>query len=148
MGLTCAICCAMVRPMNTKAKALKHYQNLERTARMNATAYGLLQAIARADTPRTYPFAAECEIHQLGVTWIASIGFEATCYDGSWEIDDYSVEIAPKGRENTDQWVEIDMSELSESAQRDITSACMQELEGVGGSQEDASYDAWKERDL
>ena len=111
---------------------------------MSATAYGLLQAISQAE--RTYPFAAECEIHQLGVTWTASIGYEATCYDGVWEIDDYAVEIVPKGRENADQWIAIDFTELSESAQRDITSACMKELDTTG-SQEDASYDAWKERE-
>ena len=111
---------------------------------MSATTYGLLQAIAQADS-QPLPFAAECEIRLLGVTWTASIDFDAARYDGLWAIDQMRVEIVPKGRENTDQWITIDETELSGDVYRDIESACMKELSSAG--EEDWAYDAWKEQE-
>lgn len=112
---------------------------------MNSTAYGLICAMN--STRAALPFATECEIRALGVTWTASVEFAASCYDGEWTIEDYQVEIVAKGRENTDHWTEVDYTELPDSAFRDIESACMKEL-STTGSQEDDSYDAWKEREL
>lgn len=110
-----------------KAHALLHYQNLERIARMNSTTLGFLDAIS-GDTRPALPYAAECTITALGIAWTASVGFEASCYDGEWTIDSFAVDIAPKDK---DQWVEVDFTELPRDAQGDIERACMRELESI-----------------
>jgi len=114
---------------------------------MNASTFGLIDAINSTDKRTGLPYAAECQIVALGISWTASVGFEATCYDGEWTLDSFVVDICPKGREDKGQWVEVDFTELPRDAQGDIERACMKELEGHGPDP-DAAYDAWKEREL
>lgn len=96
--------------------------------------------------PRQYGYAAECNIKMLGVEWVASIDFDASCYDGDWFVDELEVEIIPVGREAVDQWIKIDHTELHDSAHQAIDAACMAELECREQADPDWQNDADKER--
>jgi hypothetical protein len=96
---------------------------------MNATAYGLVTAMSKS---RQLTFVTECDIVELGVTWIASIKFLAAQYSGIWEIDDYEVEICIKdGKSAAPDWITIDFDEFSGESQILIEQACFQELAGM-----------------
>jgi hypothetical protein len=112
-----------------KAKALHHYHRLERIATMNSTAYGLIAAMNTAKVERL-PFVTECTITELGIDWTASIEYSASKYNGIWEIEDYSIEICPRGKLST--WVDVEYDNLGGRSQLEIENHCMKELDSCG----------------
>jgi hypothetical protein len=77
------------------------------------------------------PYAAECEIEQMGATWIASFDFAASRCDDGWALDEFAVEIVDKDHQAANAWTAVDFTELSEAAQQRIEQAALHELSSI-----------------